>query len=674
MIEEIHNLYKLLLRNCFLFFYLTACLFVFGQQDSATSTITLAPVILESTKLNTPRKTLSQALTIYDFGDRQRYHQQLSLQEYLRQVPGLFTLNANNYAQDLRLSIRGFGSRAAFGIRGVKLVVDGIPETTPDGQGQVDNLPLPLLERIEVLRGPASSLYGNASGGVIYMTTIDSLQGDPVRFATLFGSYGMQSYQAQQYIKNEKTKLLLFQTVLNTNGYREQSQLKQRQFNAKLSHQFSPTSKLLWQLNYTSSPEAADPGGLTLAEAEENRSQARQRNVDYDTYEKIAQFKTGLQWKKELMSGTEWNSYGFYSARDFYGKLPFERGGIVDLFRNYYGLGTSLKKTKTNHRWHMGFELSAQGDRRDRYENLNGDQGLQTLSQLEQFSAAALFRMDEIAIGRSWIRTSLRLDRQQIGLDNTATKQEFISFNPGLGFYQPLGSLMGWFANISSSFETPTLSELSANPIGSSGFNESLEPAKAQNYELGLRLNKGGSQIEAVLFYIRSTNEILPYELEAFPGRSFYENTGATQRYGLELQWEFKWQQWDGDLAFTQANYQFDAGELSGNSLPGIPQQQAQLRLRYSTTSKWVFQLEGQHTGRFYADNMNAVAIENYQVLQGQVAKTISFSGGTFSLLGGINNLLNTSYFDNIRLNAFGKRYYEPAPTRNFYFGLRLRI
>ena len=203
------------------------------------------------------------------------------------------------------------------------------------------------------------------------MTTIDSLQGDPVRFATLFGSYGMQSYQAQQYIKNEKTKLLLFQTVLNTNGYREQSQLKQRQFNAKLSHQFSPTSKLLWQLNYTSSPEAGAPGGLTLAEAEANRRQARQRNVDYDTYEKIAQFKTGLQWKKELMSGAEWNSYGFYSARDFYGKLPFKTGGIVDLFRNYYGLGTSLKKTKTNHRWHMGAEWAAQGDQRDRYENLN---------------------------------------------------------------------------------------------------------------------------------------------------------------------------------------------------------------------------------------------------------------------------------------------------------------
>ena len=186
MIEAVNNLYKLLLRNCFLFFYFTTCLFVFGQQDSATNTITLEPVILESTKLNTPRETLSQALTVYDFADRQRYHQQLSLQEYLRQVPGLFTLNANNYAQDLRLSIRGFGSRAAFGIRGVKLVVDGIPETTPDGQGQVDNLPLPLLDRIEVLRGPASSLYGNASGGVLYMTTIDSLKGDPVRFATLF--------------------------------------------------------------------------------------------------------------------------------------------------------------------------------------------------------------------------------------------------------------------------------------------------------------------------------------------------------------------------------------------------------------------------------------------------------------------------------------------------------
>ena len=215
---------------------------LYGQQPSATNTITLDAIELQSTKLNSARETQSQALSVYDFSQRQLHHQQLSLQEYLRQVPGLFTLNANNYAQDLRLAIRGFGARAAFGIRGVKLVVDGIPETTPDGQGQVDNIPLPLIERIEILRGPASSLYGNAAGGVLYLSTMDSLPDDAVRFSTLLGSYGLQSFQAQQYVSTEKTKLLLFETILNTQGFREQSQLKQRQFNAKLTHQFSNQS------------------------------------------------------------------------------------------------------------------------------------------------------------------------------------------------------------------------------------------------------------------------------------------------------------------------------------------------------------------------------------------------------------------------------------------------
>jgi len=645
---------------------------LYGQAPTATNTITLDDVILESTKLNSARETQSQALSVYDFSQRQLHQQQLSLQEYLRQVPGLFTLNANNFAQDLRLAIRGFGARAAFGIRGVKLVVDGIPETTPDGQGQVDNIPLPLIERIEILRGPASSLYGNAAGGVLYLSTMDSLRGDPIRFSTLIGSYGLRSFQAQQYIKGQKTKLLLFESVLNTNGFRRQSQLKQRQFNAKLIHSFSKQSKLLWQLNYTQSPEAGDPGGLTLAEVQANRSQARQRNVDYDTYEKINHFKTGVQWKKELQTGMDWTSYAFYSFRDFYGKLPFEAGGIVDLKRNYYGFGTALKKTNPKHRWQMGVEWAAQADQRDRYANLNGRQGEQSLSQLEQFAAGALFRMDEIALGSGWIRSSFRLDQQRIGLNKANNPREYIAFNPGLGIFQPLGSQMGWFANFSSSFETPALSELSANPNGAEGFNETLDPAKAQNFETGWRWHNGPQRLEVVAFYIRSSNEILPYELEAFPGRSFYKNAGATRRYGIEAQWEFQWQQWEGEVTFTQAKFQIHSGDLSGKALPGLPQQQTQFRLRYSTNTEWVFQLEGQHTGRFYADNANAVAIENYQLLHLQGVKSIPFSGGKIAFLGGVNNVLNAAYFDNIRLNAFGKRFYEPAPGRNFYIGFRL--
>lgn len=173
---------KIVLMQKWAFVYLVVLFFmsefVGAQNTSLTSTITLQEVSLKVSKLDTPRSALPFSLSVINLNEVQALHQQLSLQEYLGAVPGLFSLNANNYAQDLRISIRGFGARAAFGIRGIKIIVDGIPETTPDGQGQLDNLPLGLLQNLEVLRGPSASLYGNASGGVLYLNTLDRLEGE----------------------------------------------------------------------------------------------------------------------------------------------------------------------------------------------------------------------------------------------------------------------------------------------------------------------------------------------------------------------------------------------------------------------------------------------------------------------------------------------------------------
>ena len=173
-----------------------------AQNTSQTSTITLEEVSLSASKFDTPRSVLPFSLSVINLKDVQALHQQLSLQEYLGAVPGLFSLNANNYAQDLRISIRGFGARAAFGIRGIKIIVDGIPETTPDGQGQLDNLPLGLLQNIEVLRGPSASLYGNASGGVLSLNTVDRLEGESVRFRSTLGAFGLQSYKLCRTFKS----------------------------------------------------------------------------------------------------------------------------------------------------------------------------------------------------------------------------------------------------------------------------------------------------------------------------------------------------------------------------------------------------------------------------------------------------------------------------------------
>ena len=655
---------------------------VFGiaQTLSQTSTITLQEVAVEATKLETDRFVVPASISVINLIPLQGMQQQLSLQEYLSAVPGVFSLNANNYAQDLRLSIRGFGSRAAFGIRGVKIIVDGIPETTPDGQGQVDNLPLGLLSRLEVLRGSSASLYGNAAGGVVYLNTLDSLQGESVQLRTTLGSYAYQNYQLIGNVKGEKTTAVFALNRTVTDGFRVFSGLSQRILNTKIKHQINPNSSLTFQLNYTDSPRAEDAGGLTLEESETDFRQARQRNVDFDTYEQIEQFKTGLRWQQQWNSRWSMDSYGFYSFRDFYGKLPFENGGIVDLFRNYYGVGSRLTfqetKQKHSHQWQLGFDTSSQRDQRDRYQNLAGKQGEQEFSQLEQFGNIGIFLLDHIQWQKVLLSTGLRLDIQNLGADTVEEIQKYTVFNPSLGLSYALADQHRVYANFSTSFETPTLSELSANPNGGEGLNLDLMPSKAINYELGWKNRTSSGYLEATTFYIESSNEILPYELEAFPGRAFYRNAGATSRFGLELAGSYQWNKWAVQASMTQAQYRLEgldtANEFEGKKIPGIPSSQFFLQVNFHTLSDWQWVMTGEHIGTYFANNSNSVEIQEFKKLRFQGQKSIETNWGSLDFFGGINNLLNITYYDNIRLNAFGGRFYEPAPGRNFYFGLSL--
>lgn len=657
-------------------------LILMAQTSSKTATITLKEVALEAPKLKTSRFKMPSSISSLNLIPLQGFQQQLSLQEYLRAVPGLFSLNSNNYAQDLRLSIRGFGSRAAFGIRGVKLIVDGIPETTPDGQGQVDNLPLGILRQLEVLRGPSASLYGNAAGGVVYLNTLDSLQGETIIFRATMGSYAYQNYQLTTQIGGKKTTALVHLNRTTTDGFRKFSRLEQNIFNAKIKHELSSRSRVNFQMNYTNSPKAEDPGGLKLEETEDDFMQARGRNVEYNTFEKIDQFKIGFRWEQQWGSHWDLDSYAFYSFRDFYGKLPFENGGIIDLFRNYYGLGTRLTYKETQeqftHRWQLGIENSSQRDQRERFLNLKGNQGDSVFSQEERFGNFGVSLLDELQWEKVLIRTGLRYDYQTLGVNTDKDNQEYTVLNPSIGLSYAIAKNQRVFVNFSTSFETPTLSELSANPSGEEGLNLDLNPSKAINYELGWKCQTALAYFEATYFYIQSSNEILPYELEDFPGRSFYRNVGATIRYGLELAATLQWNQWAFQASLTQAQYQFDqeneADGLDGKSLPGIPNSQLFFQLDYTSQADWKWVLSGEHIGSFYADNTNSVEIKNFQKVQFQAQKTVSLSWSEFDFFAGINNLLNTTYFDNIRLNAFGGRFYEPAPGRNFYLGTRFNF
>ncbi len=649
--------------------FITLCV---QAQDSLQQKITLKEITLDAIRIKTPKRIIPFALSHRTFQTRQLNMPQNSLQDYLTAIPGLYAQNSQNFAQDLRLSIRGFGARSGFGIRGIQLIVDGIPETTPDGQGQLDNLPLGLIQSLTVLRGPASSFYGNASGGVIKINTLEGFKDNFVRLRAQGGSYSSRNLAATVGLKNNKTKAILYQNITESEGYRNHSKFKQQVFNARIWHDVSDRSQIRWQFNYTHSPYAYDAGGLNAQSVDQNRRQAREQNISFQTYETVDHLKTGLQWEKQINDKLSWENYAFYARRDFVGRLPFGFGGFIDLKRDYYGLGSALEyQVKNNHRMQFRFSLADQKDHRKRFQNLDGLSGDKTLDQEELFFNTALSILDQMKWSFGLLRLGLRFDHQRLGTQRESDQVKLNSFNPSIGFtFTQWGSHI-MFASFSSSFETPTLNELSANPSGNNGFNPDLSPSKAHNLEWGWRYTAPGNTLEATLYAINTRNEILPYELAAFPGRDFYRNTGNTRRMGIELFWEHQKGPLEWSIAYNYAKLKFDdylLGDqnLSGKQLPGVPKQQLSATLLYSFSTGWGSALQGQYTGALYADDANQTQVADYFLSNIRLWKSLE----NLSFFGGVNNLLDRDYFDNIRINAYGKRHYEPAPMRNFYFGM----
>ena len=643
-------------------------------RDSLQQKIALKEITLDAIRIKTPKRIIPFALTHQTFQSNQLGLPQNSLQDYLTSIPGLYAQNTQNFAQDLRLSIRGFGARSGFGIRGIQLIVDGIPETTPDGQGQLDNLPLGIIESLTVLRGPASSFYGNASGGVIQINTLEDFKDNFVRLRAQGGSFSSKNLSATIGFKKNETKAVIFQNLTQSDGYRNHSRYKQQVFNARIWHDISPNNQIRWQFNYTNSPYAYDAGGINIESVQENRKHARPQNESYNTYETIDHLKTGLQWEKQISDKLSLNTYAFYAHRDFVGRLPFGFGGYVELKRNYYGLGSALEfKPKNNHRMQFRFSLADQKDHRKRFINEGGSPGDNTLDQEELFFNTAFSFLDELKLDSGILRLGLRYDNQRLGTQQESDKVYLNTLNPSLGFtYTELGSHV-MFISYSTSFETPTLNELSANPSGGPGFNPDLDPSKAHNFELGWRFTSPENKLEATLYTIKTQNEILPYELENFPDRDFYRNIGKTTRMGIELFWEHQKGPWEWTLSYNYASLKFDNyilgdNDLSGKHLPGVPQQQFSGLLQYNFSNGWGSALQTQYIGELYADDANITQVAEYFLTNIKLWKSFN----QLSFFGGINNLLDRAYFDNIRINGFGRRYYEPAPMRNFYLGVNI--
>ena len=636
---------------------------VFAIQSD---TLNLDEVMLKSALINQANPALTVSEISYDeYGIRP-----VNFQDAIDFSAGLWITNSENQAQDNRMAIRGFGARSAFGIRGLKIILDGVPLTTPDGQSQVDNIPFQLIENIEIMKSLSSTRYGNASGGVVSINTFSNLADNYIVKAG-YGSYGYKNINGTYSTSSEKSSTILNISQAESDGYRDHSSYLNKSLFFKYARKLQ-NMNLKFNLLYFDSPYAFDPGGLNIESVEENRSQARDRNVLYNSQESIKQIQTGavLDWNTKL---GEVNSNVYYSNRDFVGLLPFTNGGYVELNRDFSGAEISIKDNSQNFEWMVGTSIQDQKDDRKRFENNEGEKGVKVMDQMESFRSYGAFMLGSYNKPKYSIQAGLRYDGHEISLDdNIGIDQQYIDYSRSLNALSPnLGLIFQVtkngevYINYGHAYETPSLSELSSNPFGS-GFNEELSPMISKGADVGFRKSHKNISYNLTAFYIDTEGEIVSYEIW---GMNYYRNQGTSKRYGIELEGSYRSSKLNTfNVSYTQANYEF-TNQLINGQLPGVPKSNFSVEWIYNKDSFYAkFDLKYAHS--LFADDMNQFKVPSFFL--SNLALKNAFSIKDLEITAGlqIRNLFDEKYFDNIRLNAFGNRFYEPASLRSYLFSL----
>lgn len=658
-------------------------------------------ITVTAPRLATPLADLPAAVS--RVGERQATEgrQGLQLDEALNRVPGLFAQNRYNFAQDARLSIRGFGSRAPFGVRGLRILQDGIPETTPDGQSQVDAIDLLNLRDIEVLRGPSAALYGNASGGVIAARTRDGR--DPRGFGggVLMGSYGYRRAEAVAEQDHGTHRYSLTAHDFAIDGYREQSTAEKRYVRLHTASELE-AGTLNFHLRYLDAPRTDDPGGLTREEMRENRRAAAPLAAALNSTQSAEQLTTGLQWEQSLGPG-ELRLGGFWTQRDYAQQLPFRgpNASQVAYERDFYGVHLQYEQDVGRTRVLTGIDIEEQRDDRTRYcapgqlfdrdtiqcssEPVEALTDL-ALDQRERARSRGIFLQSDTALGSDWnLVLGARHDRIRMSIDDHFSTRVGEPDRSDERTFRETSAMAGliWhfrpeyraYVNVATNFETPTFTEF-ANPEGGGGFNPEVDPQRARSIEVGIRREAGRLAWEASAYAARVREEIVVDDEGDF--RDFYENAGRTARDGVELSVEWRASEaWTWSSALSLNRFQFreyaDAGgeHFDGNRMPGLPREQLFVEADWRD-GPWFVTVDALHVGSRYADNANTEKVGSQTTLNLRAGRYWQQGGTRAEAFVAANNLLDADNVDNIRINAAGGRYYEPAPGLTLMAGVRM--
>ncbi len=626
-----------------------------------------------------------------------------SIEESLQGLPGIRVQNRFNDAVGERISVRGYGARSEFGVRGVKILVDGIPATLPDGQATLDHLDLGSLGRVEVLRGPGSALYGNAAGGVLSFETrppADAPLRQEVRI--IHGDHAYRRMQGTTSGRIGESSYFLNLSRYEFGGYRAHPFLSvdartgvgptygsaaRDHLNANV--RFPLLGGQARIVANAMNLDAEDPGSLTLEQLEHGDRQASPLNVTRAAGKRSEHRQAGVTWEVPIADRVlEVMGYGI--------DLDMENPGTanwIDLNRRALGTRVALRSESFSDDgrlwWSVGFDIDRQRDDRVNFENFDGVRGPVLLDQAERVGGAAIFIQAMLPINPILdVLTGLRYDRIRFSardripgdtpVEDVTGARTLDSASPSFGFHASFSRAFRGYVNLTTAFETPTTTELAFRPDGATGFNPELEPQVGITTEVGGRGLIGQSMAwELVFFHTTLHNELVPFEIDQFPGNRYFRNTGKSQREG-----------WEGALQYTPGRalmsrlvvstnnaryrtFEVDEVDFSGNRVPGLAPYKIEGIVRVGPESLFA-EIRGEMSAAIPGDDSNTPEAESpaYELVDFRAgANEVNLFGLRLSPFIGVTNLFDRQYNTSVVVNAQGGRHFEPGPGRSLYFG-----
>lgn len=689
---------------------LTACIAqnLYAETESQNSVQLLPAIKVEATRSDT--RFLNTPASVYRIDqDQNQNNIGVNLSETLKGVPGLQLNNRENYAQDLQISMRGFGARSTFGVRGIRLYVDGIPATMPDGQGQTSNIDLSSLDHIEVLGGPFSSLYGNSSGGTILTTTKEGQGRDSIEL----GYSGGSNHKNRANIilqggadKANEPSYVVSSSYFDTDGYREHSDAQKVLSNAKLTWNLDDGSKINWLMNYVDI-SANDPQGLTRDQWKADPKQQVPFLKQFNVRKDINQTQTGINWTKPINDQNEIYSMVYLGHREVtqYQSIPMstqnnprQAGGVIDFERDYYGadLRWTGKDLLANTRFSVGLAYDAMNEDRQGYENFileNNKPSYGVKGDLRRDEKNTLWNLDPY-LQASWqflptvrLDTGLRYSNvhyqsedhyiQGVNGDDSGST-DYQKFLPSAAFTWDITSDLTTYISYAKGFETPTFTEMAYPNSGTAGINFALKPSTSDNYELGLKAQNQLSHFTAAVFQSNTRDDIV--SAGSVDGRATYQNADKTLRQGVELSWNKKvWKDLTAQASYSFLDATFDADIPNSdpkkvikkdNYIPGIAKNQAFISLGWLPETGFNAGLDVRYMDKIYVDDLNTDTAPSYTLTSVNVGYIWNDNDWKIRSFARVDNLFDKDYVGSVIVNDGNGRFFEPADGLNWSAGL----